>query len=70
MTTTTTNNTLTIETDGLTLSYSPETDSRVMAAENGRLYTRSAKSARELASELRSWGVANAQAVGKGVVFG
>lgn len=70
MTTQTSNNTLTATANGLTLTYSPATDSRVMAAENGRLYTWSAKGARDLASELRSWGIANAEAVGKAVVFG
>lgn len=68
--TTTTNNTLTATANGLTLTYSPATDSRILAAENGRLYTWSARGARELAGELRSWGIANAEAVGKAVVFG
>lgn len=54
---TTEENTLRISHDGLVLSYSAATDRRVADADDGKLWAKSLKGARELAAEIRAWGV-------------
>lgn len=65
----TNSNILTITLDGLRLQYSRKTDRRVAGAEDGKLFTKTLKGARELASELRAWGVREARALNYAVVF-
>lgn len=43
--------------DGMIVTYSPKTDGRVRTASSGQVVARSAKAAREIAGELRAWGI-------------
>jgi hypothetical protein len=64
------NNTLTIDlSDGIHLEYSRKTDRRVVEAIDGKIFTKTLKGARELASEMRAWGVKEARALNYAVVF-
>jgi hypothetical protein len=55
--------------NGNDLVYSAETDSRIVEAIDGKLFTDTEESAVALASELRAWGVTAARALGFAVVF-
>lgn len=58
-----------IVTDGPTrLEYSQDTDRRIAYVEDGKVVTKTARGAEELASEAHCWGVP-ARAMGHAVVF-
>lgn len=49
--------TLTVELDGLTMTYSSDTDPRIEMVSDGKLHTATEEDAAELVREMRAWGM-------------
>ncbi len=65
----TSNNALVAKVYGATLTYSPETDARIVGAIDGKLQCRDEEAAYELAGEMRAAGIPGARDLGCAVVF-
>lgn len=50
-----------ISENGVSLTYSPKTDARIVDCIDGKVQCRTMKAAREIANEMRAWGFSEAR---------
>lgn len=62
-------NILTLNVNGIQITYSPETDRRIEEAIDDKVFTKTKEGAVELAAEMQAWGVTEARAFEYAVVF-